>query len=72
VNRQIVQLFGLITLLFAVLLFFTSRWTVFEASSLEDNQDNRRPLIVEQKIPCRLSLASDVTVLARSRGEGRG
>ena len=33
-NRQIVQLFGLFTLLFAVLLVFTSRWTVFEASSL--------------------------------------
>ncbi len=72
-NRQIVQLFGLITLLFAVLLFFTSRWTVFEASSLEDNQYNRRPLIEEQKIPRGLILASDArTVLARSRGHGRG
>jgi peptidoglycan glycosyltransferase len=72
VNRQIVQLFGLFTLLFAVLLLFTSRWTVFEASSLEDNPDNRRPLIEEQKIPRGLILASDGTVLARSRGEGRG
>ena len=50
-NRQIVQLFGLFALLFAVLLVFTSRWTVFEASSLEDNPDNRRPLIEEQQIP---------------------
>jgi penicillin-binding protein A len=72
VNRQIVQLFGLFTLLFAVLLVFTSRWTVFEASSLEDNPDNRRPLIEEQKIPRGLILANDGTVLARSRGEGRG
>jgi penicillin-binding protein A len=71
-NRQIVQLFGLFTILFAVLLVFTSRWTVFEASSLEDNPDNRRPLIEEQKIPRGLILASDGTVLARSRGEGRG
>jgi penicillin-binding protein A len=72
-NRQIVQLFGLFTLLFAVLLFFTSRWTVFEASSLENNPDNRRPLIEEQKIPRGLILASDnKTRLAASRGEGRG
>jgi peptidoglycan glycosyltransferase len=72
-NRQIVQLFGLFTLLFAVLVIFTSRWTVFEAQSLADNPANRRPLIEEQKVPRGLILASDNrTVLARSRGEGRG
>ena len=72
-NRQIIQLFGLFAFLFAVLLLFTSRWTVFEASSLEDNPDNRRPLIEEQRIPRGLILASDGrTVLARSRGQGRG
>ena len=71
-NRQIVQLFGLFTLLFAVLLVFTSRWTVFEASSLENNPENRRPLIEEQKIPRGLILASDGTVLARNRAHGRG
>jgi peptidoglycan glycosyltransferase len=72
VNRQIVQLFGLFVLLFAVLVLFTSRWTVFEADSLADNPDNRRPLIEEQRIPRGLILASDGTVLARSRGRGRG
>jgi peptidoglycan glycosyltransferase len=73
VNRRIVQLFGLFTVLFGILLVFTSRWTVFEASSLEDNPDNRRPLIAEQKIPRGLIYASDgKTVLARNRGEGRG
>ena len=71
-NRQIVQLFGLFVLLFAVLVLFTSRWTVFEAESLADNPDNRRPLIEEQRIPRGLILASDGTVLARSRGRGRG
>ena len=72
-NRQIVQLFGLFTFLFAVLVLFTSRWTVFEADSLADNPDNRRPLIEEQRIPRGLILASDGrTVLARSRGRGRG
>jgi len=73
VNRQIVQLFGLFTLLFAILLAFTSRWTVFEAKSLANNPDNRRPLIEEQKVPRGLILADDGrTVLARSRGHGRG
>jgi peptidoglycan glycosyltransferase len=72
VNRQIVQLFGLFTLLFALLLAFTSRWTVFEASSLDDNPDNRRPLIEEQRIPRGLIFASDGTPIARNRGEGRG
>jgi len=73
VNRQIVQLFGLFTLLFAILLAFTSRWTVFEASSLENNPDNRRPLIEEQKIPRGVIYASDGrTKLARSVGHGRG
>ena len=72
-NRQIVQLFGLFTLLFAILLAFTSRWTVFEASSLEDNPANRRPLIEEQKIPRGVIYASDGrTKLARSVGHGRG
>jgi peptidoglycan glycosyltransferase len=73
VNRQILQVFGLFALLFAVLVVFTSRWTVFEAQSLEDNQANRRPLIEEQKIPRGLILARDGrTVLARSVGRGRG
>jgi penicillin-binding protein A len=71
-NRQIVQLFGLSVALFAVLVLFTSRWTVFEAASLEDETANRRPLIEEQKVPRGLILARDGTVLARSRGEGTG
>ena len=72
-NRQIVQLFGLFTFLFAILLIFTSRWTVFEANSLTDNQYNRRPLIEEQKIPRGFIYADDGrTVLARNRGHGHG
>jgi peptidoglycan glycosyltransferase len=72
VNRQIVQLFGLFTLLFALLLVFTSRWTVFEANSLENNPDNRRPLIEEQRVPRGLILASDGTKIAVNRAHGRG
>jgi penicillin-binding protein A len=73
VNRQIVQLFGLFTLLFAILLAFTSRWTVFEQDSLANNQFNRRPLIEEQRTPRGLIYADDGhTVLAKNRAHGRG
>ena len=71
-NRQIVQMFALVVALFGVLVFFTSRWTVFEAESLEDNTSNRRPLIEEIKEPRGLILARDGTVLARSVPRGRG
>ncbi len=72
-NRQIAQLFGLFTLLFALLVAFTSRWTVFEAAGLEDNANNRRPLLQEQRTPRGRIYASDGrTVLARSIPHGRG
>src|SRR5687767_2998703 len=72
VNRQIVQLFGLSMLLFATLIAFTSRWSVFEAESLENEPSNRRPLIEEQRIPRGLVMARDGTVIARSVPRGRG
>jgi peptidoglycan glycosyltransferase len=72
VNAQIVQLFGLTMLLFAVLIGFTSRWAVFEQDRLENETSNRRPLIEEQRIPRGLIRASDGTVIARSVGRGRG
>jgi hypothetical protein len=34
VNRQIVKLFGLILVLYALLFGFTSYWSVLDASSL--------------------------------------
>jgi penicillin-binding protein A len=72
-NRQIGQLFVLFAVLFGLLVAFTSRWTVFEASGLEDNSANRRPLLQQQKTPRGRILASDNrTVLARSVPRGRG
>ncbi len=71
-NRQITHLFGLVLLLFGLLVLFTSRWTVFEAKGLTENSANRRPLLEQQRIPRGLVRASDGTVLARSRPEGRG
>jgi peptidoglycan glycosyltransferase len=71
-NRQIVQLFGLTMLLFALLIAYTSRWTVFEADELNDETANKRPLIEEQKVPRGLILADGGKVLARSIPRGRG
>jgi penicillin-binding protein A len=66
VNRPIVRLYGLVALLFALLIAFTSRWTVFEASSLRDNSLNARGLLEQQRIDRGSILAADGTVLARS------
>jgi peptidoglycan glycosyltransferase len=71
VNRQITQLFGLVLVLFAVLVGFTSRWTVWDAGELEANAANRRGLLEEQRVPRGRILARDGKVLARSRGQGR-
>jgi len=72
VNRQIVQLFGLAIVLFALLIAFTSRWTVFEADELRANSLNQRALIEQQQVPRGLIRAVDGTVLARSEGSGTG
>ena len=71
-NRQIAQLFALSMVLFAVLIGFTSQWSVFGAEALKDNEKNRRPLIEEQQIPRGLVKAANGQVLARSVGSGSG
>jgi len=72
-NRQIAQLYGLAAVLFAALVAATSYWAVFDASDLEAETANRRPLIEEQQIPRGLIFASDGrTVLARNRASGSG
>jgi penicillin-binding protein A len=66
VNRPIVRLYGLVVILFAVLIGFTSRWTVFEASSLRANKLNKRAVLQQQRIDRGEIVAADGTVLARS------
>jgi penicillin-binding protein A len=65
-NRPIVRLYGLVLVLFALLVAFTSRWTVFEASSLRNNSLNARGLLEQERIDRGSILAADGTVLARS------
>jgi peptidoglycan glycosyltransferase len=72
VNRQIVKLFGVILVLYALLFGFTSYWSVFDSSSLKANTANRRPLLEEQRIHRGSILADDGSVIARSTQQGKG
>ena len=65
-NAPIMRLFGLIALMFAVLVGFTSRWTIFQASALRENPLNRRQLLESERIQRGPIVAADGTVLARS------
>ncbi|HEY1509764.1 MAG TPA: penicillin-binding transpeptidase domain-containing protein [Solirubrobacteraceae bacterium] len=65
-NVPIARLFGVIVVLFALLIVWTSRWTVFQASSLNNDVLNRRTLIDQLKIKRGRIIADDGTVLARS------
>ena len=72
-NAQIVKLFGLVVVLYGLLLFFTSYWSIFDAEGLEQNTANRRPLLEEQQIRRGDILAADGrTVIARSNPRGSG
>ena len=71
-NRQIVKLFGLLVVLFAVLIGFTSYWSVFDAEALKEEDANKRPLLEQQQIERGRILAADGTVIARSAPKGEG
>jgi len=72
VNTPIVRLYGLVVLLFALLIAFTSRWTIFEASSLRHNPLNHRREIEQERIHRGPILAANGAVLARSVRSGEG
>lgn len=71
-NVRITNLFGLVVLLCAVLVGFTSYWSVFHAGSLEANRANKRPLLEQQRIRRGLITARDGTLLARNKVTGTG
>lgn len=71
-NRQIVKLFGLFAVLFAVLIGFTSYWSVFQAEALKEKDANKRLLLEQQRIERGRILAADGTVIARSVAKGTG
>lgn len=65
-NKPIVRLFVLVASLFALLVAFTSRWTLFEASSLRDSRLNNRRVLAEERTERGEILAADGSVLAKS------
>src|SRR5207244_9311426 len=66
VNAPIIRLFGLVVVLFAVLVAFTSRWAVFDSKSLNDNALNKRGVLEAARIKRGVIKAADGTVVARS------
>ncbi len=64
-NSQILKLFGLVVVLFGLLIVFTTRWTVLDADALNANPLNSRTLIAELKTQRGRILAGDDSVLAR-------
>ena len=71
-NSQIVRLYAVVLLLFAGLIAFTSRWAVLDADDLENEPDNRRPLIEEQQIPRGDIRTVDGQLIAQSNPTGGG
>jgi penicillin-binding protein A len=71
-NRPIVRIYVLVLLLFTTLVYFTSKWAVFDAEELEGKSANKRPLIEEQQIPRGTITTSDGVLVAESLPEGGG
>jgi peptidoglycan glycosyltransferase len=73
VNKSISKLYVFVILLFALLLVWTSRWTVFDASALQNNRLNRLSYFTTLKVKRGRILADDgKTALARSVPAGGG
>ncbi len=71
-NVPIMRLFAAIVVLFAVLVAWTSRWSVFEAQALRDNSLDKRPLFAALRVKRGAIKAADGTVMARSVRARRG
>ncbi len=69
-NAQIIKLFGFFVVLFALLIIWTTRWTVIDATALNHNPLNSRTVIEALRIKRGRILADDGTVLARSIPKG--
>ncbi len=71
-NVPIVRIYALALLLLASLVYFTSKWAVFDADALEERPENRRPLIAEQQIPRGSISTADGVLVAESIPESGG
>ena len=71
-NTPIARLYLAILVLFALLVAFTSNWSVFEAEELQAKTENKRPLLEAQKIERGKILSSDGEIIADSKRKGKG
>ncbi|MFL5870257.1 MAG: peptidoglycan D,D-transpeptidase FtsI family protein [Solirubrobacterales bacterium] len=71
-NSPIRRIFVLILVLFGLLVYFTSKWAVFDSDELQANSLNRRPLIASQQIPRGSITTSDGVLIAESKPQGGG
>ncbi|MDX6584104.1 MAG: penicillin-binding protein [Solirubrobacterales bacterium] len=71
-NKPIIRVYAFVLLLFASLVWFTSKWTVFDSDELQAKTQNRRPLIEEQEIPRGSITTADGVLIAESKPEGGG
>jgi peptidoglycan glycosyltransferase len=72
VNKPIIRVYALVLVLFATLVYFSSKWAVFDAEELEAKNQNRRPLIEAQQIPRGSITTADGVLVAESTPAGGG
>ena len=70
-NAPIARLFVATLVLFALLVGFTSTWSVLESEELEAKTENKRPLFAAQQIERGQILTADGEVIADSKKKGR-
>jgi peptidoglycan glycosyltransferase len=71
-NAPIIRVYALVLVLFATLVYFSSKWAVFDAEELEAKDQNRRPLIEAQQIPRGSITTADGVLVAESNPAGGG
>jgi penicillin-binding protein A len=71
-NRPISRLFVVVIVLFGLLIVWTSRWTVFDASALQGDKLNHLAFFATEKVKRGRLLTDDGHVLARSVAAGGG
>nr|MBA2522407.1 penicillin-binding protein 2 [Solirubrobacterales bacterium] len=71
-NAPITRLFIAFLVLFALLVAFTSNWSVFDAEELQAKTENKRPLFEAQQIRPGKIFTSDGEVIADSKSKGKG
>lgn len=71
-NKPIKRVFFVVVFLFALLAFYTARWTVFDARSLNQNTLNKIPAQKNAKKPRGAIYAAGGRTLARSRKQPSG